>query len=193
MSLITSTATAAEDAGAFILFLDLEGVMTRGMLGTPVFSMVQLFHSMSGNQALAGHYSKEATRYVERLVAHGFRIVLITRHGKNESDILQQRLDHAGIKGEWFYHDPDAIGVHAKDDGIRDWFRRNPGVSMDRVIVLEDEPAKITAVPAGRVIGTDPEKGFTRADYLRVMQVIGVDVRSDVSASSHQGRPAPRA
>lgn len=175
MSLITSPATAAEDEGAFILFLDLEGVMTRGMLGTPVFSMVQFFHAMSGNQALAGNYSKEATRYVERLVHHGFRIVLITRHGKNESDILQQRLDHAGIKGEWFYHDPDAIGIHAKDDGLRDWFRRNRDVSMDRVIVLEDEPEKIKSVPAERVIGTDPEKGFSRADYMRVMKVMGMD------------------
>lgn len=194
MSLLTSPRAPAEDKGANILLLDLEGVMTKGMLGGPV-SMVQLFHFMSGNAALSGTYSAEATRYVERLVfRHNFRIVLITRHGHNESDILQKRLDHAGIKGEWLYHDPDAIGIHAKDDGIRDWRRRNPDVTDDRIIVLEDEPEKIQSLPRERVIGTDPDKGFTRADFLRVLAVMGLEeVRPGSAASSRQGPPPPRA
>lgn len=194
MSFHTSTLPDLKDDDVNILLLDLEGVMTKGMLGAaPHLGNLFYFH-MQGE--CDGVYSADATRHVETLVnQYNFRIVLITRHGKNEGHILQKRLDNAGIQKDWLYaRDPDAIGEHHKDDGIRDWMARNPQIPMSRIVCIEDHPENITIIPPERVVGTNSDHGLVYRDYKRVLTIMGmVPLRPVSAATRRQGPQAPSA
>ena len=188
---LDDTLPVLKDEDTNILLLDLEGVMTRGMLGKgPNLGSIFWFH-MQGEAD--GVYSEEARRWVEDLVRkHNFRIVLITRHGRNESEILQRRLDHAGIEKAWMFRDPDAIGDGgAKDEGIKDWRDRNPHFPLERIVCIEDHPENIHVIPADRIVGVNGDRGMVYRDYKKVLAIMGFsDAKTGAKASFPPAPPA---
>lgn len=180
-----------------ILFLDLEGVMTRGYFRQ--LSLVAEFHC-----ARDADYSREATKYVSRLVhQHGFKVVMITRHAHNDSKSLQTRLDHAGIKCDWLYKpDPDAIPENheSKGDPIMDWFARNPHIKIENTVAIDDNGIRTSAgrkpYPESRVVMPDTQKAFTFEDYVKVVLLMGDTVPELIQARTgvqRQGQPRQQA
>lgn len=159
-----------------VLFLDLEGVMTRGMMGA---SLMMMFHY--GRDA---HYSKDATRYVERLVEdHEFRVVLITRHGVGDGADLQRRINHAGIQAHWLFpKDPDAIpnGCQTKGDSIMAWLARHPEIDVGNTVAADDNPEQLTrcrvgdvAYPEDRIVPINGLHGIISPDFVNILKKVG--------------------
>lgn len=159
-----------------VLFLDLEGVMTRGMMAA---SLLMMFHY--GRDA---YYSKEATRYVERLVQdYGFKVVLITRHGVGDGADLQRRLTHAGIKPEWLYpKDPDAIpnGAQTKGDSVMAWLARHPEIDIRNTVAADDNPEQLTrfrvgdaGYPEDRIVPINGTHGIISPDFVNILKKVG--------------------
>jgi hypothetical protein len=167
--------------GQRILFLDIEGVMTRGMLRQGANPLLGAFGYFAKNDGTDGDYSNEASRLVQSLVReYDFRIVLITRHSDGEitSHVLQKRLAYAGIAPEWLYRpDPEAIpqDTQSKGDSVLEWRARNPHVRIENMVAIEDNPESLhKALPLERIIRTNPAKGFIRPDYDRLLGVMGI-------------------
>lgn len=156
-----------------ILFLDLEGVMTiiRSQDRDP--TVTERYRD-----ALEGRYSNHAAELVRELVEeHGFKIVLITRHSRNDSAVLRTRLAMAGINPEWLYQqDPDAIpdDEEHKGDAMLAWFTRNPGIKIEDTVALEDKVEQLKGYPADRIVATDPRYGFTRRNFNALLEKFGI-------------------
>ncbi|NBX65463.1 MAG: hypothetical protein EBQ96_00485 [Proteobacteria bacterium] len=183
--------------GQRILFLDLEGVMTRGNFRQ--LSLVATFH-----YSRDADYSREATRFVARLVSqHGFKVVMITRHARNDSEALQRRLDHAGIRCEWLYkNDPEAIPEdnESKGDPIMDWLARNPAIKITDTIAIDDHGIRTSngrkPYPQDRVITPDTDNGFVFADFVKAVMLMGDEVPELTQARAgtpRQGQPRQQA
>lgn len=177
-----------------ILFLDIEGVMTRGMYG--VFSALMFSHLAS-----AAFYPESARRAVQTLCEkHGFKIVLITRHGRLDSAALKHRLLEADIDESWLYApDPEAIPEYSehKGDSIMGWFTRNPDVPVKNTVAADDNPDSLTrrryggeGYPADRIVAINSATGMTYRDYLSILKKVGVDLIQTVkSATASPGSP----
>lgn len=154
-----------------ILFLDLEGVVTIGMLSAmrPIWQW---------RNDVDGVYSSRAAELLKKLATeHDVRIVLITRHGKNEGAILQRRLNNAGIDSAWLYNeDPDAIADYhqTKGDAVVEWLARNPKVKPEDTAALEDHPEELNGYPEDRIVAVNGARGMVRADYLKLLSLYGI-------------------
>ncbi|MBU6234338.1 MAG: hypothetical protein KGQ41_00700 [Alphaproteobacteria bacterium] len=196
MSIAAETAELVKPEDQKILFLDLEGVMTRGMMQS--LSAVWMFHFDTDAK-----YSGAATYQVSKLVnKFGFKIVLITRHGHNDSEDLRRRLRLAKIEPSWLYReDPEAIPtIHQhKGDSVMEWLGRNTHIKIENTVALEDNPESLkkrrnggTGYPEERIIPVNGSTGMIFKDYQEVLRLVGLEDPTLSTAATPQQKTQPQ-
>ena len=88
----------------------------------------------------------------------------------------------------------------SKGDPMMDWLARNPSIKIENTAAVDDNGIKTSAgrtpYPQSRVIMPDTERGFTLADYVAVLRLMGDKVPELTQAriaSQLPSRPRPQA